>query len=706
LKDSGKIFNFATEINANRISVTIMKKQLTAFLPILLFGLFNGLSAQEAAWHTYVEQLAEEEGMDEATVENIYSELLYLESNPMDLNGVTSEQLEQFPLLSPTQITSLVTFLEKNRPLYTVYELRNVPYLDFQTVERVLPFFRVGEPKKERALSARELAKNGLHELQLRLDKTLTPRAGYKTYPDSVLERYPNRKYGGEDFYTSLRYSYRYRDKLQAGFTAEKDAGEPFLRDGYPKGYDHYGVHLLMHDIGPLKTLALGDYRLSFGQGLILNNDYGVSKSWGSDQVARRTQQPKRHFSTAESGYFRGVAALVTVGNLSFTPFYSSRKIDANLSEEGEITSFKTDGLHRTPLEMEKKGNSREQVTGANLNYRRGGLQVGISGLYHSYSRMYNPVLQEYNRYYLRDSTHLNGSVDYSYQLPGFLFAGETAIARNGAVATLNMVQYRSSGGSTLTLLHRDYPVSYNALYGQAFSESSDLRNERGLYLGGSISPLRGVTLDSYIDLVRHPWLRYGANAPSSTIDCYLLTSWRISRRTSLDLRYKYKRKEKNITLPGEEEKPLLPYATHKVRLRWMQSLLGGWDLRTTADMAIYKEQPFPAEKGFMLSQNISYRGEGALTGDAFIAFFNAESYDARLYSYERNLLSSFYMPSFYGKGLRIALSGKYALSPALTLSLKAAHTCYWDRDTIGSGTEQINGNSRTDLWCYLRWKF
>jgi hypothetical protein len=63
-------------------------------------------------------------------------------------------------------------------------------------------------------------------------------------------------------------------------------------------------------------------------------------------------------------------------------------------------------------------------------------------------------------------------------------------------------------------------------------------------------------------------------------------------------------------------------------------------------------------------------------------------------------------MPSFYGKGLRIALSGKYALSPALTLSLKAAHTCYWDRDTIGSGTEQINGNSRTDLWCYLRWKF
>ncbi len=211
--------------------------------------------------------------------------------------------------------------------------------------------------------------------------------------------------------------------------------------------------------------------------------------------------------------------------------------------------------------------------------------------------------------------------------------------------------------------------------------------------------------VNSYLDLAHHPWMRLGVDEPSSTIDYYLLTSWEISRRTSLDLRYKYKRKEKSFSLPDESAKPLLPYTTQKIRLRWMQSLQGGWELRATADMALYKEQPFPVEKGIMLSQSISYRGRGRLTGDAFIAFFDAESYDARLYSYERNLLSSFYMPSFYGKGMRLALSGKYSVSPSLTLSFKAAHTRYRDRDTIGSGTELINGNSRTDIWCYLRWK-
>ena len=51
---------------------------------------------------------------------------------------------------------------------------------------------------------------------------------GYGEQTDSILLLYPNRKYRGEPFYHSLRYSYTFEDRLQAGFVAEKDAGEPF----------------------------------------------------------------------------------------------------------------------------------------------------------------------------------------------------------------------------------------------------------------------------------------------------------------------------------------------------------------------------------------------------------------------------------------------------------------------------------------------
>jgi hypothetical protein len=648
-----------------------------------------------------------EEGMDEATIENIYQELLQLENNPFDLNRVTHDQLNQIPLLSLEEAIAIADFLEKNRPIFTVFELRNVPNLEFKTVERIISFFYVGDSKiQEQKIIGPEILQYGRHELQFRLDKTLTPRAGYSEFSDSILNRYPNRKYRGEDFYHSLRYSFRYRNKVQIGFTAEKDAGEPFFKQGYPKGYDHYGLHLIARDIGRLKALALGDFRLSFGQGLVLNNDFMVSKAWGTENIVRRTQIPKRHFSTAESGFFRGAALVTDMGNFTLTSFYSNKKIDANLSKEGDITSFKTDGLHRTLLEIDKKKNVREEVVGANINYRKNQIQIGASGLYHTYSTMYNPTLQDYNIYYLRDASNMNASIDYSYQLPGFIIAGETALSKNGSVAALHTLQFRPSSNLSFALLHRSYPISYNALYAQAFSEGSAVRNEKGLFINMQFIPFSRLTLNSYLDLVRYPWLKYGVDTPSKALDYYLLASYFLSRNSSVDLRYKYKQKEKNMKWPDEHSTSVLPYATHKIRIRYTHAFHSGWETRTIADIAYYTETHFPAESGYMLSQNVGYRGERAVAGDLFLAYFNADSYNTRLYSYERSLLNSFHMPSFYGKGCRFTASIKYVASATLTLSLKAAHTRYFNRDTIGSGTEMINGNKRSDLYFYLRWKF
>ena len=355
-----------------------MKNAIFYFL-FFLIGLPLTIEAQNYNWREYVIQLAEEEEANAAAIENMYEELLSLELNPLNLNTVTKEELEAIPLLSIEEINMIIDFLKFNCPIMTVYELRNVRNLSHRTIQLIIPFFNVGDAgfnRTDEGLSRTDAVttgkspnatpysplnqlsnalKYGRHEIQMRFDKTLTPRAGYGHFSDSILQRYPNRKYRGEDYYNSIRYSLKYRDKIQMGFTAEKDAGEPFLKEDYPKGYDHYGFHIIINDIGKLKTLALGDYRLSFGQGLILNNDFIGSKSWGVDNVTRRTLKPKRHFSTAEYGFFRGGAALFELGDITLTTFYSNKLIDANISEAGEITSFKVDGLHRTPLEMSKK---------------------------------------------------------------------------------------------------------------------------------------------------------------------------------------------------------------------------------------------------------------------------------------------------------------------------------------------------------------
>lgn len=677
----------------------------------LIIGIPFLVNAQNDSWREYVNQLAEEE-VNLTAIDNLYEELLHLESNPLNLNTVTREELKSIPFLKSEEADLIIQFLERNRPVMTVYELRNVRKLSFKTIQLIIPFFYVGEVETNTRSNLQEtkrvsdILRYGRHEMQLRIDKTLTARSGYGNFSDSILERYPNRKYRGEDFYNSIRYSFKYKDKIQMGFTAEKDAGEPFLKKEHPKGYDHYGFYFIVNDIGKLKTLALGDYRLSFGQGLILNNDFIGSKAWGIDNVARRTIKPKRHFSTSEYGFFRGAATLFELANISLTNFYSNREIDANISNTGEITSLKIDGLHRTPLEISKKRNSNEQVAGTNINYRKNRFQMGASAVYHKYNRMYNPTLRDYNRYYMRDSSNFNASIDYSYQLPGFILAGETGMSENGSVATLNSLQYRPSANLSLTILYRYFPVTYNALHAQSFSEGNRVQNEKGVFIGTSFRPFKRFALSTYIDFIRFPWAKYGIDSPSKAIDYYFLGTYNITQQSYFEVRYKYKKKEKNTKYPDPDSRTTLPYSTHKIRLRYNLNSNNGWSFKTTADFARYKVKHFDKELGFMISQNINYKGNNKLSGSAYLAYFNAETYNARLYSYERNLLSTFYMPSFYGKGIRYALNGRYDITSFLSLSFKFAYSRYFNRDVISSGTEQINGNSRTDIFSYIRWRF
>jgi hypothetical protein len=376
------------------------------------------------------------------------------------------------------------------------------------------------------------------------------------------------------------------------------------------------------------------------------------------------------------------------------------------LNAAGEITSFKTDGNRRTLLDISKKNNTREQVMGANVNYRKDGFQIGVSGIYYSWDRMLNPTLRPDNMYYLRDSVGFNASVDYSYRYRRLILAGEMGVAKNGAVAKLNTLQYRLSSSTVFTVLWRHYPVSYNAMYAQAFGETSRVQNEKGLFLGAKFSPFRRFSVNSYVDFVQFPWLRYGVNTPSSVTEYYFSGTYAFSRQSSVEARYRYKQREQNVRYPGNRSTSVLPATTQKFRLRYSNNLRTGWQFRTTADFAHYGIQHFPTEFGYMISQNIGYRGNERVSGDFYFGYFNADSHSVRQFSYERNLLNTFYMPSFHGKGYRLALSVRYNFSPRLSLSVKAAQTRYFNRETIGSGTELIDGNSRTDVFSYLRWRF
>lgn len=86
-------------------------------------------------------------------------------------------------------------------------------------------------------------------------------------------------------------------------------------------------------------------------------------------------------------------------------------------------------------------------------------------------------------------------------------------------------------------------------------------------------------------------------------------------------------------------------------------------------------------------------------------SYFNTDSYDSRVYSYEKGMLYSYYFPSFYGHGIRGSLFAGYDILKQVTLFAKVGTTKYFDREIIGSSYQQINHSSATDLELQLRIK-
>ena len=256
-------------------------------------------------------------------------------------------------------------------------------------------------------LTVKNLLKYGHNELQIRYDQCFQQKKGYGEQTDSILLLYPNRKYRGEPFYHSLRYSYTFEDRLQAGFVAEKDAGEPFW-NAYHKGYDFYSAHLFLKDINWLKSLAIGDYKMSFGQGLVISNDFSPSRTAVVAQAERRTNGFRRHFSTNEQDFFCGVASTITIKNLDISVFYSYRKMDAGV-DSLTFTSLKTDGLHRLQRDWEKRKMITMQVYGGNIRYATSHFHVGLTALSYSFGKFkMDPDPKPYNLFYFRGSNNFN----------------------------------------------------------------------------------------------------------------------------------------------------------------------------------------------------------------------------------------------------------------------------------------------------------
>ena len=110
-------------------------------------------------------------------------------------------------------------------------------------------------------------------------------------------------------------------------------------------------------------------------------------------------------------------------------------------------------------------------------------------------------------------------SIDYSYTYKNLHVFGEAAVDKNFNKAFLNGLLLSVDPRVDVSLVYRNIAKDYQAINGNAFTESTSPSNEKGLYAGITIRPTPAWRLDAYADIYKFPWLKYLVDAPSSGRD-------------------------------------------------------------------------------------------------------------------------------------------------------------------------------------------
>ena len=653
---------------------------------------------------SFVENIGEESDFDFNTLGETLESYL---TNPIPINQAGFEELQALELLTDIQIAELISYRNQLGPLISIYELQSIPSFDLQSIERIKPFISIKNHETNTQISIPKMAIQGEHQIFLRWQRFLETKKGFQTLDGQTA------KYKGDPNYLYLRYRYHNGNKMSYGFTAEKDPGEPFFSDPNRAGFDYYSFHFYLKDYSArIKYLALGDYTLSLGQGLIMHSGFGRGKSAYVMQIKKGGRTIRPYTSVNENAFLRGAALTMQFKPISLTLFGSFAWKDGNgvtdsLEQEplffNEFSSLQTSGLHRTEGEIVDKNLIRNQIFGFQIGLEYPHFNLHGNVVYNHFNLPFQRSPQVYNQFYFSGNSLINYSLDYTYLFKNLHFFGETALSSPGNFATLNGLLIGLSRFLDLSLLYRNVPRDYQGIMPNPFIESAQAINERGLYLGTIVKFSQAFWISIYADTWDHPWLTFKADAPSNGKEYLVRIHYYKKRKIDTYLHFKREIKGRNFRFePGKINQI---FWGPKTNLRWHLShkLSPEIELRNRIEFSWAKEKPGPASRGFLLYQDLLYKPlEIPLSFTGRVAYFDTDNYSSRIYAYENDILYSFSIPAYYNQGFRYYLNSRIKWQK-FTFEIRWEQTRFINLDHISSGNEQIDGNTRSRVKTQIR---
>jgi DNA uptake protein ComE-like DNA-binding protein len=621
----------------------------------------------------------------------IAEETTQLEDDPLNLNTASVEELHRIPAISNLIVSRIIDRRKRER-FTSIDELLEIEGMTPELLSFIRRFVRIGRMKKGPSLSASFLSRTST-EIEERQGFI---NGAYPGTPIKILNRF-HLSIGKNKSPLSSSVS-----ELEVGVLTEKDPGE--------RSITNFSTYFAGFSIPSISThFIIGDYQMEAAEGLIFWSSSAFGK--GSDvitPVRKNGGGIHPYLSSDENSFFRGISASIDLDKLQVQVMYSNKTLNATIDSLGNISSLYSSGLFRTESEQRKQNSSRETLIGCRaVTYLLDGLKIGGT-CYRT--RFVNPFMLIGNNGESASELWMEG-MDLSFTSKNIDVFSECAIDRANALAVIAGITYEPAAMLALTITARDYPSAFQSIHGNAFGElSGQVQNESGVYVGIRTQPMKGLCISTYYDQFEHSQPTYLIPTPSHGNDFLALAEYNLTEQ--FEIAFRFKRKDSPSAIYENDlytriVQQTIPRVQHNYRLTGEFASSPSLRLSSRVEWVTVDYGGIQsAEQGMLMSQEIKWNLFYSLTAQARLAIFETDSYDSAIYEFEDEVPGAYSNPALYGRGMRWYCILRYQVFSKMYVAAKYAQTVKEGVKSIGTGNDEISGDSQSIVSIQLEVRF
>jgi hypothetical protein len=183
--------------------------------------------------------------------------------------------------------------------------------------------------------------------------------------------------------------------------------------------------------------------------------------------------------------------------------------------------------------------------------------------------------------------------------------------------------------------------------------------------------------------------------------------NWNPSRGVEIYARVRSQDRARDTDEDIDGIDPLVRVQQTNYRINATYKVSDAVSLRTRVETVDFQRGSSPLDHGVLIYQDLVHRPlSSPLELSLRFALFETDSYDARLYAYESELIGVFAIPPLSGRGVRWYAMARFTPLRGVDLWVRYGAFIFRDQTSIGSGLQEIAGNVRSDLKVQLRWRF